>query len=195
MMTGFWLTLNTISAILPGLLGDPVGLSSTNVTITLVIANVVLAAGYVAAGVISQRTGRRPFLIAIGVVMAAVATFLYYLLISAAPKSLFLVITLTTVITVLIVSPWGLATTYINERFAEIRAEAGLDALLTPHCLRHSYVTHLAEQGWAAKFIQDQVGHSHAATTAIYLSVGDDFKERLVRAAIDELLLELGGRS
>lgn len=117
MMTGFWLTLNTISAILPGLLGDPVGLSSTNVTITLVIANVVLAAGYVAAGVISQRTGRRPFLIAIGVVMAVVATFLYYLLISAAPKSLFLVISLTTVITVLVVSPWGLATTYINERF------------------------------------------------------------------------------
>jgi site-specific recombinase XerD len=61
--------------------------------------------------------------------------------------------------------------------------------------LRHSYVTHLAELGWAAKFIQDQVGHSHAATTAIYLSVGDDFKDRLVRAAIDEQLLQLGGRS
>jgi MFS family permease len=117
MMTGFWLTLNTISAILPGLLGDPIGLSSTNVTITLVIANVVLVGGYVAAGVISQRTGRRPFLMVVGVVMAVAATFLYYLLISAAPKSLFLVILLTTLITVLIVSPWGLATTYINERF------------------------------------------------------------------------------
>jgi integrase/recombinase XerC len=84
--------------------------------------------------------------------------------------------------------------TYVNERFGEIRAEAGLDPMLTPHCLRHSYVTHLAEQGWAAKFIQDQVGHSHAATTAIYMSVGDDFKDRLVRAAIDEQLAQLGGR-
>jgi len=81
---------------------------------------------------------------------------------------------------------------YVNERFAEIRAEAGLDELLTPHCLRHSYVTHLAELGWAAKFIQDQVGHSHAATTAIYMSVGDDFKDRLVRQAIDEQLEQLG---
>ena len=81
---------------------------------------------------------------------------------------------------------------YINERFAEIRTEAGLDSRLTPHCLRHSYVTHLAEQGWAAQFIQEQVGHSHAATTAIYLSVGDDFKDRLVRAAIDEQLTQLG---
>jgi len=117
MMSGFWLTLNTISAILPGLLGDPIGLSTTNVTITLVIANVVLVFGYVSAGVISQRTGRRPFLIFMGVIMAVAATFLYYLLISTTPKSLFVVILLTTVITVLIVSPWGLATTYINERF------------------------------------------------------------------------------
>jgi hypothetical protein len=54
-------------------------------------------------------------------------------------------------------------------------------------------VTHLAELGWAAKFIQDQVGHSHAATTPIYMSVGDDFKDRLVRAAIDEQLAQLGG--
>ena len=50
--------------------------------------------------------------------------------------------------------------------------------MLTPHCLRHSYVTHLSELGWSAKFIQDQVGHSHAATTAVYMSVSDDFKDR-----------------
>ncbi len=117
LMTGFWLTLNTVSAILPGLLADPVGLSETNVTITLVIANVVLAGSYVAAGVISQRTGRRPFLIATSLVMAVVGAFFYYLLISAAPQNLFLVIVLTTVIALLIVAPWGLVTTYINERF------------------------------------------------------------------------------
>jgi len=117
MMTGFWLTLNTVAAVLPGLLGDPVGLSSTSVTITLVIANLVLVGGYVSAGVISQRVGRRPFLMVIGVIMAVVGTFFYYLLISAAPKNLFVVIVLATLITVLIVSPWGLVTTYINERF------------------------------------------------------------------------------
>jgi integrase/recombinase XerC len=71
------------------------------------------------------------------------------------------------------------------------RPRCATHELLTPHCLRHSYVTHLAELGWAAKFIQDQVGHSHAATTAVYMSVGDDFKDRLVRAAIDEQLIQL----
>jgi integrase/recombinase XerC len=84
-----------------------------------------------------------------------------------------------------------IAPTVINERFAEIRTEAELDAMLTPHRLRHSYVTHLAELGWAAKFIQDQVGHSHAATTAIYMSVGDDFEDRMVRSAIDAQLAQL----
>lgn len=117
MMTGFWLTLNTVSAVLPGLLGDPVGLSSTSVTLTLVIANVVLVGGYVSAGVISQRVGRRPFLMTMGVVSAVLGTFLYYLLISTAPESLLVVILLTTLITILVVSPWGLVTTYINERF------------------------------------------------------------------------------
>jgi MFS family permease len=117
MMSGFWLTLYTAAAMLPGLLGDPIGLSSTNLTITLVIANVVLAGSYIVAGVISQRTGRRIFLIVTGLIMAVVGTFLYYLLVSAAPKNLFLVILLTTVVTVLVIWPWGLVTTYINERF------------------------------------------------------------------------------
>jgi MFS family permease len=125
LMTGFWFTLQTVSAILPGLLGNPVGLSKTNVTITLVVSNVVLAGGYVAAGVISQRIGRRSFLIAMGAIMAVVGTFLYYLLLSTPPQSLLLIILLTTTFTVLIVSPWGLATAYINERFqTSVRASA-----------------------------------------------------------------------
>ncbi len=125
LMTGFWLTLQTVAAILPGLLGNPVGLSKTNVTITLVVSNVVLAGGYIAGGVISQRTGRRPFLIAMGALMAVVGTFLYYLLLSAPPESLLLVILLTTIFTLLIVSPWGITTAYINERFQTgIRASA-----------------------------------------------------------------------
>src|SRR5919202_307219 len=63
LMTGFWLTLQTASTILPGLLGDPVGLSKTNVTITLVIANVILAGGYIAAARRRQRRRASPSLI------------------------------------------------------------------------------------------------------------------------------------
>jgi MFS family permease len=125
LMSGFWLTLQTVAAILPGLLADPVGLSKTNTTITLVVSNVVLVGGYIASGVISQRVGRRPFLIVYGLVAAVAGTFLYYLLLSAPPQNLFLVILLTTIITLLVVSCWGLTTAYINERFQTgIRASA-----------------------------------------------------------------------
>jgi MFS family permease len=125
LMTGFWLTLQTVAAILPGLLSDPVGLSETNTTITLVVSNVVLVGGYIASGVISQRVGRRPFLIAYGLVAAVAGTFLYYLLLSAPPRNFLLVILLATLITLLVVSCWGITTAYINERFqTSIRASA-----------------------------------------------------------------------
>lgn len=117
LMSGFWLTLNTVSAILPGLLGSEMGLSGTNVSIVLIIAFLALTVGYVAAGVISQRVGRRPFLLVAGLVMGTVGTFLYYLLIATTPQSLVVITLLTSVIAVLVVSQWGLATTYINERF------------------------------------------------------------------------------
>lgn len=117
LMSGFWLTLNTVSAILPGLLESTVGLSGNEFTITLIVAYLVLAVSYVAAGTTSQRMGRRPFLIGMGAIMGVVGTFLYWLLISTTPSNLFVVIVLTTIVLVLVNSVWGLATTYINERF------------------------------------------------------------------------------
>jgi MFS family permease len=117
LMSGLWLSLQTVAAILPGLLGKPVGLSNTNVTVTLVIAYLVLVPANLGAGVISQRIGRRAFLIVAGVVMATLATFLYYLLISAAPQDLPVVILLATVILVLVDLPFAIMPAYINERF------------------------------------------------------------------------------
>jgi MFS family permease len=117
LMGGFWLTLYTAAAMLPGLLTNELGLSGTSLTITLVIAYLVLAAAYIAAGVISQRIGRRLFLIASSIIMATVGTFLYYLIVGPAPQNLFVVIVLVTLATTVITWVWGLATTYINERF------------------------------------------------------------------------------
>jgi MFS family permease len=117
MMSGFWLTLYTAAAMLPGLLTSELKLSPTNLTITLVIAYVILAAAYIAAGVIGQRIGRRLFLIAASIIMATVGTFLYYVLVGTAPQNLFAVIALVTLVTVLITWVWALSTVYINERF------------------------------------------------------------------------------
>lgn len=117
MMSGFWLTLYTASAMLPGLLTSELGLSGSRLSVTMMIAFVILAGAYVMAGVISQRIGRRPYLIANALIMATVGTFVFYLLIGTAPQNLFVVIVLVTVIVALVTAPWGLTTTYINERF------------------------------------------------------------------------------
>jgi integrase/recombinase XerD len=74
----------------------------------------------------------------------------------------------------------------INEAFEEARDAAGLDPVLDLHCLRHSYITHLIEFGYPERFAQDQAGHSYARTTAIYTGVSDEFRNRLLVAALRE---------
>lgn len=117
LMGGFWLTLYVPSAMLPGLLTSELGLSGTSLTITLTIAFIALAGGYMAAGAISQRTGRRPFLIVASIVMAIVGTFLFYLIVATTPQNLFTVILLVTAVVLVVTWVWGLATVYIIERF------------------------------------------------------------------------------
>ena len=63
------------------------------------------------------------------------------------------------------------------------------------HSLRHSYVTHLVEQGCPERFVTDQVGHAYAATTAIYTGVSDDYKNQVMRRALREQLGRPGEES
>lgn len=79
-----------------------------------------------------------------------------------------------------------------NEVFEVAREAAGLPDELDLHSLRHSYVTHLVEFDYPEKFVQDQVGHSDASTTAIYTGVSDEYRNRLVMRALAERADELG---
>jgi site-specific recombinase XerD len=76
------------------------------------------------------------------------------------------------------------STRYVDVRFAQLRDEVGLPKDLVAHCLRHSYVTHLIEFGYPEQFVQEQVGHRYASTTAIYTSVSNDFKNRVLAQAL-----------
>jgi site-specific recombinase XerD len=73
----------------------------------------------------------------------------------------------------------------LNKRFGDYRDALGLAGGLDFHSLRRSYVTHLLEDGWDALFVQHQVGHEHASTTAIYSCVSSDFRTRTLRTALD----------
>ncbi len=72
----------------------------------------------------------------------------------------------------------------IDDRFAIWRDRAGLDAELTVHCLRHSYVSHLIEDRVDPLFVQQQVGHSWGSTTATYTTIGGDAKNRMLADAL-----------
>src|SRR3546814_3311350 len=68
--------------------------------------------------------------------------------------------------------------------------ELGFSDGLALHSFRRSYATHLLADGWAPRFVQDQMGHEHATTTGIYQFVSDEFRRSTLRNARDRTVTE-----
>ena len=70
---------------------------------------------------------------------------------------------------------------------------AGITKIVTPHTLRHSYATHMLEQGTDIRHIQELLGHSRPETTMIYTHVTRKDLEQ-ISSPLDNVIKKLSLR-
>ena len=77
----------------------------------------------------------------------------------------------------------------VQEIIKKAAKKSKLNKKIHPHTLRHSYATHLIENGYDLTSVQSLLGHNNLNTTMIYLHIAPK-KFINVKSPLDDLKLE-----
>ncbi len=122
-MSGAWLTLDATVAALPGVINTVLGVKSPDVNTGILIGAAISVPIFPLIGVLSQKFGRRPTLIVLGLLNFVPASALYYFLIAGAYHDSAMLVGLIALILVLTIPVWAVITPYLAESFrTEIRS-------------------------------------------------------------------------
>jgi MFS family permease len=116
-MSGAWFTLNAVTSILPGVLLNVRHVDNVALTNAQLVTYVALTFGFMGAGILGQRIGRRAVLVLFGLAGSTVGPLLYYALVASGyrePASLFALVAL---VNLCALPVWAVTTAYITERF------------------------------------------------------------------------------
>jgi len=79
-----------------------------------------------------------------------------------------------------------LTTRNIHKIIKRAAEKANIKKKVSPHTLRHSFATHLLENGCDLRMIQELLGHANLKTTQIYTSISNERKKQ-VKSPLDSL--------
>ena len=78
----------------------------------------------------------------------------------------------------------------VQRAFRGAVAESGMQKKATVHTLRHSWVTHLLEEGVSLRVLQAYLGHNSPKTTARYTHVSQRVEDQ-AQAALQRLMVDI----
>jgi integrase/recombinase XerC len=85
----------------------------------------------------------------------------------------------------LFLNRWGtrLSVSYFTRSFSAYARSAGIERIVSPHMIRHSFATHMLDGGADLRSVQELLGHENASTTEIYTEVSQErLRDTLLRA-------------